>query len=290
MHQYDKSSKWLIQHHGDSILRLAGVRDIASWKPLQAELVQSRRLPDGLIEVLRHGQSEPDLFVLEISTYPYARLSAQTVDDALSVHLDRKTLPEVVALFLHPRGNARAANAVTLQSPLRMTELRLSWKAVKLWTIAADELLATTDVGLIPWVPLTRFDGRPEPIFRECRARIDRDAPPGEHENLLAVVQVLAGLRYNDPKLFQILGGRKAMIESPVLQELRKEWTTEGKLEGKLEGKRDAIAKVLQARFGSVASALDPELKAVQDDRLDNLLDTAATCRGLASFRMRLKT
>jgi len=47
MHEYDKSSKWLIQHHGDSILRLAGVRDIASWQPLPAELVQSRRLPAG---------------------------------------------------------------------------------------------------------------------------------------------------------------------------------------------------------------------------------------------------
>ncbi|HMF38330.1 MAG TPA: hypothetical protein VKF17_16930 [Isosphaeraceae bacterium] len=34
MHEYDKSSKWLIQHHGDSILRLAGVRDIVNWRPL----------------------------------------------------------------------------------------------------------------------------------------------------------------------------------------------------------------------------------------------------------------
>jgi hypothetical protein len=30
MHEYDKTSKWLIQHHGDSILRLAGVRDITA--------------------------------------------------------------------------------------------------------------------------------------------------------------------------------------------------------------------------------------------------------------------
>src|SRR5271170_5023842 len=103
MHQYDKSSKWLIQHHGDSILRLAGIKDIESWKPLQAELVQNRRLPDGLIEVFRHGETEPNLFVLEITTYPHARLSEQTVDDTLLVHLDRKALPEVVALFLHPR-------------------------------------------------------------------------------------------------------------------------------------------------------------------------------------------
>jgi hypothetical protein len=33
---YDRSSKWLIQHHGDSILRLAGLTGLVSWKPLQA--------------------------------------------------------------------------------------------------------------------------------------------------------------------------------------------------------------------------------------------------------------
>ncbi len=46
---YDRSSKWLIQHHGDSMLRLADVKNIRAWRPVQAELVQPRRLPDGLL-------------------------------------------------------------------------------------------------------------------------------------------------------------------------------------------------------------------------------------------------
>ena len=60
MAEYDKSSKWLIQHHGDSILRLAHVRDIESWRALQAELVQPRRLPDGLIEAQIRGHAEDE--------------------------------------------------------------------------------------------------------------------------------------------------------------------------------------------------------------------------------------
>ena len=48
---------------------------------------------------------------------------------------------------------------------------------------------------------------------------IERDAPRDEHENRLAVTQILAGLRYNDPRLFQVLGGREPTIESPLLQE-----------------------------------------------------------------------
>ena len=42
MFEYDKSSKWLIQKHGNGILYLGGVRKVHSWRPLQAELVQPR--------------------------------------------------------------------------------------------------------------------------------------------------------------------------------------------------------------------------------------------------------
>ncbi len=46
-YQYDKSSKWLIEHHGDSILRLAGMCGFTAWKPLPAELVPTRQTRNG---------------------------------------------------------------------------------------------------------------------------------------------------------------------------------------------------------------------------------------------------
>jgi len=303
MHEYDKSSKRLIQHHGDSILRLAGVRNIVSWQPRPAELVQSRRLPDGLIEVRLRGQAEPDLYVLEIATYPEARVVDQLVDDTALVYLDRHVLPEVVVLFLHPRGNIEAAGAANLRSRQGWTNLQLSWRIAKLWEVPAEELLAAGDVGLIPWVPLAQFEGPPEPIVRQCRARIDRDAPPNEHENLLAVTQFLTRLRYNDPRLFQILGGRKAMIESPLLEELKAEWTREilgGRKamiesplidELKAEWTRETLISFLVARFGSKALALETELKAIDDEtRLQELVKHAATCRSLNSFHKKLSS
>jgi len=280
VHEYDKSSKWLIQHHGDSILRLGGAHDIGSWRALQAELVQSRHLPDGLIEVDRPNLQAPDLYVVEIYTYPDMRAIDQIVNDVASVYLDRKILPEVIAVFLHPKGRIEAAGATNLKSPQGWTDWRLSWKIVELWKVPADQLLAAGDVGLIPWVPLTCFDGPPEPILRQCRDRIDRDAPPDEQESLLAVTQVLARLRYNDERLFQLFGGRKAMIESPVLQELKAEWTQ--------EANRGAILKILEARFGDAARTLEADVKIVPEDKLDEVLKLAATCRSLASFRKRL--
>jgi hypothetical protein len=70
------------------------------------------------------------------------------------------------------------------------------------------------------------------------------------------------------------------MIEFPVLQELKAEWTQ--------EVARVSIIKILEARFGIGARALDAEVKAVDADRLDDLIKLAATCRSLASFRKQL--
>ena len=150
------------------------------------------------------------------------------------------------------------------------------WKVVQLWSIPAETLLEAHDVGLIPWVPLTHFDGPPEPIFQQCRARIDEEAPPEERENLLAVTQVLAGLRYNEVGLFQLLGGRNAMIESPVIQELKAEWTREAAR----EAKHRIIVDVWVARFGPEAEEIATQLQTIADDaRLKELVKFAAVLR-----------
>jgi hypothetical protein len=134
-------------------------------------------------------------------------------------------------------------------------------------------------------VPLAQFDGPPEPIVRVCRTRIDREAPTGEHENMLAVTQLLARLRYNDAKLFEILGGRKAMTKSLFLDDVKEEWTREATREAAIEN----LMTVLVARFGDKAGALENSLKAIDDAaRLKELIKHAATARSLNSFRKQL--
>jgi len=311
MHEYDKSSKWLIQHYGDSILRLGGITSILSWRPLQAELIQPRRLPDGLIEALLPGRDRPDLFIIEMATYPEARLNDQAVRDAALVYLDRGVLPEVVTFILHPKGKLRISGDADLRSPRAWTHWRLSWKVVELWTLPAQDLLDAHDVGLVPWASLAHFDGSPEELIRRCREHIDQESPPGEHENLLAVTQVLTGLRYNDPKLLHLLGGREAMIESPVLQEFVRERkqaaakkaakaataaaekaakaaaaaAAEKAAKAARQSSINNILTFLAARFGDEARALAPELDAVDETRFDDLVRSAATCSDLASFR-----
>ena len=42
-----------------------------------------------------------------------------------------------------------------------MARLACGWKVAELWRLVAEELLAAGDVGLVPWVPLTHFQGAP---------------------------------------------------------------------------------------------------------------------------------
>jgi predicted transposase YdaD len=289
MHEYDTSSKYMIQRHGDSILRMAGARNIASREPLQAELVKHRRLPDGLIEVWHHREQKPDPYLIEIATYPEARVADQVADDITLFRLANHTLPEVVVVFLRPRGKIEAVDSMRARSRHGFTACDLSWRVVKLWEVPAEELLAAGDIGLVPWVPLARSSEPPERVIRQCRTRIDRQAPPSERADLLVVTQFLTRLRYNDPGLVQILGGRKAMIESPLYQELKEELTREAARAASRETAIENLMTFLTGRFGARAEALKTELSAIDDQALlRELVGHAATCRSLASFRKKL--
>src|SRR5213594_3507776 len=157
--QYDRSSKWLIQHHGNALLWLGGVRNVVSWRPLQAEIVQPRQLPDGLLEVQLADRSDQALFVLELATYPEERLLEQVLRDMALVYLERSTLPEVLTLILRPKGKLRVTGSHHVQSLVGLSGWQIRWRVVELWGLPAEQLLAANDVGLIPWVPLAHFTG-----------------------------------------------------------------------------------------------------------------------------------
>jgi len=201
---FDRGRKWLIGHHGAAVLRLGGVERIRSWRALQAEVTHPRQLPDGLLEVCFEDTTDPDLFLIEIVTYPDQRVREQLVRDVAAVLLDRRVLPEVLTVVLRPRGSVEVGSEEELHSRLDWTGLRINWRVVKLWTLPAEQLLAANDVGLVPWVPLTQFAGAPEVLLQECRQRIDAQAPAEERANLLAVTQVMTRLRYKDLQLLAL--------------------------------------------------------------------------------------
>jgi hypothetical protein len=277
MGDFDRSAKWLIQHHGDALLRLSGVRDIRAWKAVQSEVVQPGQLPDGLIEARLSGSSRLCRYLVEVATYPEKRAVEQLVRGALLTRLNFGRLPEVVALVLRRKGRFRIPELLHEESEEGWTELRLRWRVVELWTLPAEELLATGEPGVMPWVPLSQFQGPPEKVIRHCRDVIETVSTEEDRVTLLAVTQVLTGLRYNDPNLLELLGGGRVMTESPLFKKLKAEWTAE------------SIVRILEVRLGSVPDELKSAVLATRKKKeLDRLFEAAARCPDLESFRAEL--
>jgi hypothetical protein len=181
--EFDKSSKWMIQKHGDSILYLAGIHEKPRWKALQAELVQARQLPDGLIEAHFKGQKNPDYFLVEIASRREKRIPKQVLGDLILGYQYLGKLPELIVVVLSPKGQIPIAGNHHLESRLKLASVTFTWTVVKLWEIPAEDLLAANDVGLIPWVSLSKFDDAPETILKLCRERIEQQAPFSERDN-----------------------------------------------------------------------------------------------------------
>jgi hypothetical protein len=95
-------------------------------------------------------------------------------------------------------------------------------------------------------------------------------------------VMFLVRLSDEHPRLFEILGGPKAMIESPLLKELIADITR--------KAHRAAMLRFLIARFGPDARKLRTALGAIEDDkRLEFLVDQCGRSPDLESFKKLLK-
>jgi hypothetical protein len=244
-------------------------------------LVQSRQLPDGLVEVIFPGQAEPVLHLIEVNTYPYSRVPAELLDDVLLTYLDRRVVPEVIALTLCDKGHVSIDPDIRVASPSGHTQFEARWRVVNLWELNAADFLPLTDPGMAPWVPLMKIDGPPEPVLQQCKDAIDTVSPAGRKGNLLGVTRILGGLRFDVKMLEALFRVEGKMIESPVLQK----WFRETEV----EALQRLILRRLDARFGPIPADVTAAVRIATDQpRLESLLDSAYTSPSLDAFRLAL--
>ena len=278
-HSKDKCSQWLISKQAGSILRLGGITGFTGWTVDEAQLIATRRLPDGLVKVTFANEPEPIPYLLEIESYSNADADRQVFEDLLLARLDRGVIPEAICVVLCPKGNVRVQGRYEGASPHGTSSISAKWRVVELWTLRADDLLAQDDIGLIPWVPLTQIDGPSEPILQKCRESIDRNAPRHQHESYCVATEILGRLVHPRELLEQIFFGGETMIESPAYADAEARRTHRN------------ILLLLKNRMGSIPTDLQAALRKIYNfDSLDALLLRAADCDDLQSFHSFLNT
>lgn len=272
--RFDIGSKWLLHNQGKGALLVGGFKDVRRIEPMPGEIVQNRKYPDGLLRVYLAGERQPHHVLIEVATYSEKRALKQALDDLTLSYQTLDSLPELLMLVLQPKGNFRISGRHEVRSKLGLSRLVAEWKPVELWTLPASEFLASADVGVTPWVPLMQFDGPPEELVGRCAEKIEREAHPKDQADLLAVSELLTGLRFPDPELLRLFGGQQAMFESPLLQQMI------------AESLHDVIQEFLKARFGAVPRDTSRLLRDVQNpNQLKKLARVAAKCPDLQAFR-----
>ncbi len=296
MHQdKDRSAKWLLSHHGDAVLKLAGLAGFTAWKHLPSEVVAPRRTFDGLLQVTYPDEPEPRLVLIEVESYGGSDTDRQVFDDLLLVALEYRKIPEVVSLVMKPKGNLRVAGAVSESSPGGTTRLSGQWPVVRLWELDAQGLLDDGDVGLIPWVPLTRSARPTHDVLFECVGRIRKVADAGERAGLLAVTFLLTSFAHPGYDLFSIFGGKGMVIdfESVGMKQLgeayreryQAQWEAQWQAQWELEFLRGTVTEALEARFGAVPGTITDRLNAITDaNQVRRLHRVAVTCHSFDDF------
>lgn len=275
--RFDIGSKWLLQNQGKGALYVGGIKDVRRIETMPGEIVQNRKYPDGLLSVHLAGQRKPHHVLIEIATYSEERALQQALDDLTLSYQTLGHLPELLMLVLRPKGRFRISGRHEVKSKLGLSRLKAEWKTVELWTLPATEFLEQGDVGVTPWVPLMEFSGPPETLLERCAEKIEQEVRSKERADLLAVSQVMAELRFPDPALLQLLGGREPMLESPLLQKMIAETIH-----------RDILA-LLKDRFDAVPRNVTQPLREILDEKkLRKLLLLASKCPELETFRQGL--
>ena len=283
----DRSANWIIEHHGDSLLRLAKISGFTSWRPAHTVLSFPKQTPDGLLDVIFPDRPAPDPFLIEIESYPAAETATQIRDDAAMTILTRGMLPNILLVVLFPKGSLTTEPEQVMHSSHGLSELRLRITVINMWTIPAEELLAANDVGIIPFVPLTAYSGPPEALLQRCAERIEEQASPEEKGNLLATTHVMAEMRYNKLDLLKLLGGnpmtmQKIFDASPTIQRI--------KADAERERSHKYILQLLEKRFEVVPEDLAAHLRSIEDQqRLDSLHDFVVECSDIEAFRVAMK-
>jgi hypothetical protein len=272
--RFDIGSKWLLQNQGKGALLLGGLKDVRRVESLPGEIVQSRKYPDGLLRVYLRQERKPQPILIEVATYPERRALKQALDDLTLAYSVLKRLPELLMLVLRPRGSFRIGGQHEVRSQLGLSRLEVGWKVVELWTLPADDFLTQGDVGVVPWIPLMQFGGPPESLLQRCADKIAREAAPKDQADLLVMTQVMTGLRFPDPELLTLFGGKQTMLQSPLLQKMRAETIQE------------LILDALKDRFSTVPRDVTKHLREVLDEKkLRQLHRVAIKCPNPEAFR-----
>jgi hypothetical protein len=278
MAEFDHGTKRIAEATGRQLARVAGI-ECATWEPLEGTLPITVEL---LADRVFLASNDAGRFVVYFEFYTTWDAEAPWDILAKSGLLSRREkLPAVcVVVVLQPKGHKPQGGQVRLEVGGRMTQF-VRLEEVLLWEVTPEPWW-DEEPGLMALYPLCHHGEDAEAAIRHAAESIERNASDVlERRDFLTFLGVYSNMRYPLVNAIDIIG-REKMRESAFARE----WFEDGSL----QTLRASILRVLRSRkkltqTDEYSSALE---LVKEKDRLDHLLEVAATCATIDEFRAAL--
>src|SRR5579885_3232546 len=240
--QWDDTMKRLISAHPQHFVSWL-LKDARFVQLLPQELKNKTREADVIFQVLLNDAEM--LLHLELQSRDDTSMALRLLEyNVLAVRQYQRPVLSCV-LYLR-KGPAVAESPLEWQLPNGQTVLTFTFLVVKVWEVAAEEIMQTGLVGLLPLLPLTRDGARHDVI----EAMIE-EIIAAKQFNLLTWGEIFAGLVLKEVHDQEWLKGRFAMHkdileESWVYQEIIREGLAKGMQQGIEQGMQQGIEQGMQ--------------------------------------------
>ena len=279
---WDDTMKRLISAHPQHFVSWL-LKDAQFTRLLPQELKNKTREADVIFQVLLNETEM--LLHLEFQSSDDANMALRLLEyNVLAVSEYKRPVLSCV-LYLR-KGHMVAESPLEWKLPNGQSVLTFTFIVVKLWEIAAEDILQTGLVGLLPLLPLTR-DGKRHEVIEEMIEEIIA----AKQFNLLTWGEIFAGLVLKDVQDQEWLKGRFAMHkdileESWVYQEIIQEGLAKGMQKGIEQGMQQGIEQGMQRAieqerqrqlqvFISIVQGRFPELTDLAKERTSAATDPA---------------
>ena len=144
---------------------------------------------------------------------------------------------------------------------------RHRYRVIRMWE--QNPAIFLNDSALLPLAPLAQTNS-PETLLTQVAAEVAKIEAIEQRRNVLAAVQIIAGLRY-DKTLIQQLLREDIMRESVIYQDILQQGVRQGVQQGRGEGEASLIIRQLTRRFGELPPQLPQQIRSLSLTQLDAL-------------------
>lgn len=197
---------------------------------------------------------------IEFQTLPASNppLPLRMLDYWLRLHRKYRCDIEQVVIFLK---STTSEGVFTEEFSARNTRHR--YRVIRLWEQDPAPLLANP--ALLPLATLARSN-TPNSLLEQVAAQIDMIEEPQQRGNLAACVEVLAGLRFEESLIRQLLR-EEIMQESVTYQAI----IQKGRQQGKQDEARSLVMRQLTRQFDNLDEELQQRIQALSVTQLEDL-------------------